>query len=78
MSATQKLRDSIMLRDGRRLATLADVQQLVSELPDKRHADPHWRLTETILTSADNNPSQAILRSLQELLCRALAWDHMI
>jgi hypothetical protein len=78
MFPAQKLRDSIMLRDGRRLATLADVQQLMSELPDDRHADPRWRLTETILASADSDPSRARLRSLEELLCRALAWDHML
>jgi hypothetical protein len=78
MLAAQKLRDSITLRDGRRLATLADVHQLMSELSDNRHADPHWRLTETMLASADDNPSRAALRSLHELLCRALAWERLI
>jgi hypothetical protein len=78
MFPTQTLRESISLRDGRRLATLADVQRLVSELPDDRHADPRWRLTETVLSSADAEPTLPTLRSLHELLCRALAWDRMI
>jgi hypothetical protein len=76
MTWLQRLRKPIILKGGRRLVRLADVHELISELPSDRAKDRHWSLTETLLEKAAHDSSQ--IRSLEEQLVRALAFDGMI
>ena len=78
MTWLQPLREPIKVKDGRRLAKLADVHEFLVELPNGRRGDGHWRLTERLLYEAAKDSSHARMRTLHEQLCRALAFDKMI
>jgi hypothetical protein len=78
MTWLQPLREPIKLKDGRRLGKLADVHELLDELPTGRKQDGHWQLTERLLDEAAKDSTNLPLRRLQEQLCRALAFDKMI
>jgi hypothetical protein len=78
MTWLRSLREPIKLKDGRRLAKLVDVHELLDELPAGRKQDGHWQLTEQLLDLAAKDSSHVRLKSLHEQLCRALAFDKMI
>jgi hypothetical protein len=52
MPWTCKLKSSIDINDGRRLATLGDARALILALPALRQADAHWRRTSGLLARA--------------------------
>lgn len=78
MTWLARLREPITLKDGRLMVKLADVHELISELPAGRAQSAHWRLTASILEDAAKDSSHAKLRSLHGQLIRALAFDRLL
>ena len=70
------LPDSIVLRDGRAIRTLADAARLLAEVPRHLRQLAHWQLAaELILEAADHNGD---LSEAWAQLMRALRADRLI
>jgi hypothetical protein len=71
-----KLKEPIGLADGRKLVTLADVRQVILELPETFQQKPCWIATaELLLQAAGEGVDRA---RLQLYLLQALASERML
>jgi len=67
-----------MLKDGRRLATLTDVREIIFELTERSPADKRLETLALRLGSAKDDPTREAMRSLQQLLWLTLEAKGLI
>lgn len=77
MPWTRKLEPPVILKDGRKLLTLADARLLIQSLPEGRGAEPAWQLTGDVLMGAASGQESAV-RKINLQLIRALQKDGML
>jgi hypothetical protein len=69
--------DPIELPDGRKLFTLRDAAEFITELPVEEHDLPHWQTAMTVLLlSADNGQAGADPMMARLAMTRALNADR--
>jgi hypothetical protein len=78
MPWTRKLTVPVRLKNGRVLATLAEVRELLMTLPLERQRALHWRYVEEIMAEISGSPVSERVRDLTPPLICALEAEGMI
>jgi len=74
MAWTRKLIPPLVLKDGRVLATLSDIRDMILGLPEGRQREPYWQHAADLLRYAAENDKEAI-DDMRAQLSRALYRD---
>jgi hypothetical protein len=78
MPWVRKFDQPIALKDGRKLATLADARRLMLSLPELRQRTHHWQHTADLLLKAASRDGRFALAQVRAQLPRALEAEGLI
>jgi hypothetical protein len=74
----RKFDEPIALKDGRKIATLADARRLMLSLPEIRLRSRHWQDAGELLLKAANSQGSFALARARAQLPRALQFEGLI
>jgi hypothetical protein len=78
MSWVRKFAEPIALKDGHKLATLADAHRLIQSLPEPRLRTDHWQHMRDLLRKAATLEGAFALAQVYAQLPRALKSEGLI
>jgi hypothetical protein len=71
MPSPRQFSAPILLKDGRKIATVGDVRELITALPLRQQMTTHWRYTSDLMHEAarrKGGPNDATLAQLRKAL----------
>jgi hypothetical protein len=78
MPWTRKFPQPIILKNGRKIATLGQARDLMLALPERHHLRPFWQYAAELLIEAAGRPNRASVDDAAAQLSRALSAEGLV